>query len=126
MNRRNTIQRDIIINTLYSLNHPTAEEVYIEILKTYPEFSLATVYRNLRCLAQMGLIKKLTIGSSIDHYDVNTDKHYHLQCLKCNKVKDVLVDYQDFLDEKANFKKSIKVYEHQLIFTGLCEECNKD
>lgn len=123
MNCRNTIQRDIIMKVIQRLNHPTAEELYNEIKKTYSNFSIATVYRNLKFLTKLGHINKITIGSTVDHYDINTDKHYHLLCNKCNQVSDVLIHYQKSLDKEVSTSNLIKVYDHQLIFNGLCKEC---
>ena len=49
--KRNTIQRQLVISAVRSLsNHPTAEEVYNRIVLDYPDISKGTVYRNLNSL----------------------------------------------------------------------------
>ena len=63
-------QRDAIKNFLADrYDHPTAETVYLNIKKEFPNISLGTVYRNLSLLAEIGEIQKLssiTIGNGDD------------------------------------------------------------
>ena len=60
MNNRNTIQRQLVLDTVRSMhNHPDAEQVYSEIVKEHPHISKATVYRNLNLLSEQGQIKKV-------------------------------------------------------------------
>ena len=51
MERRNTIQRKLVLDTVRNLDHPNAEQVYGEIITKHPHISKATVYRNLNLLA---------------------------------------------------------------------------
>ena len=59
-------------------DHPTADAVYVTISKDYPKISLGTVYRNLNLLADMGEIQRFSSGDGSEHFDYNTDPHYHL------------------------------------------------
>ena len=46
--RRNTIQKDLVRNTVYEMRrHVTANEVYEFIKEAYPRIGKRTVYRNL-------------------------------------------------------------------------------
>ena len=46
--RRNTIQKDLVRNTVYEMRrHVTANEVYEFIKEAYPSIGKGTVYRNL-------------------------------------------------------------------------------
>ena len=55
MNRRNTVQRQLVAETILNLDHPNAEQVYEEIVKNHPHVSKATVYRNLNLLEFIGI-----------------------------------------------------------------------
>ena len=45
--RRNTIQKDLVRNTVYEMRrHVTANEVYEFIKEAYPSIGKGTVYRN--------------------------------------------------------------------------------
>ena len=53
MERRNTIQRDLVLEAVNTLKgHVTAEEVYSFIKKEHPNIGKGTVYRNLGILAE--------------------------------------------------------------------------
>ena len=55
--KRNTIQKEIILNTVKKLAcHVTSETVYDYIHKKNPHISKSTVYRNLRSVADDHLI----------------------------------------------------------------------
>ena len=52
-------QRESIVNFLASrTDHPTAETIYQNIKKEFPNISLGTVYRNLSLLEEIGEIIK--------------------------------------------------------------------
>ena len=86
MQKRNTIQRQLVISAVRSLsNHPTAEEVYNRIVLDYPDISKGTVYRNLNSLVDSGLLHRVSVPSSADRYDHMLTKHYHVQCVKCHR-----------------------------------------
>ena len=124
---RNTFQRSLVLEMVNKLKcHATAEEIYNEVSLQYSHISKTTVYRNLNELASEGKIRKLEIPGQADHYDHICDDHYHIRCLKCNKVFDVDMKYE------KDFKNSIKdthgfiVNGYDLIFKGICSNCQKN
>ena len=64
-------------------DHPTADNVYMEVRKEFPNISLGTVYRNLTLLAELGEIARINVGDGTDHFDPNTSLHYHFICKGC-------------------------------------------
>ena len=51
--RRNTIQKDLVRNTVYEMRrHVTANEWYEFIKEAYPTIGKGTVYRNLDILVE--------------------------------------------------------------------------
>ncbi len=111
---------EILIN---SHNHPTVEEIYEEVKKRYPFVSLATVYRTVETLEQMGLAKKVCYWGSSARYDANTEEHHHLICVKCGAIRDLYMDQElSIPEELEGFKTegySVNVY-------GLCPDCRKE
>lgn len=51
---KNTLQKDIVLQSLHALDHPTAEEAYAWIHRSFPGISKATVYRILGRLSEEG------------------------------------------------------------------------
>ena len=89
-------QRESIKNFLVTrYDHPTAETVYLNIRKEFPNISLGTVYRNLNLLAEIGEIQKLSPGIGPDRFDGNPAPHYHFICRHCGCVMDLTVSGLD-------------------------------
>lgn len=83
-------QRESIKNFLVTrYDHPTAETVYMEIRKEFPNISLGTVYRNLSLLSEIGEIQKISSENGPDRFDGNPAPHYHFFCTECNSVLDL-------------------------------------
>lgn len=126
MERRNTKQYKLIYDFINNnCSHPTAEEVYEEVVKIDPHISLTTVYRNLNKLADEGKIIRISIANQKDRFDFNTYNHYHICCQKCLKFMDVPIHNVDKLNQQVEKITSFKVFEHSIVFTGLCPECQK-
>lgn len=122
MVHRNTKQRTGIAEFLMTRkDHPTAETVYIELKKTFPNISLGTVYRNLNILSENGEIQKLRFDDGLDHYDPNTDRHHHFICRECGSVEDIYG-----VEESARIKPGTydgEVMGHFIYFYGKCPKC---
>ena len=70
-------------------DHPTADMLYTDVRKEFPNISLGTVYRNLSLLSELGEIKRLTTGDGPDRFDGDTSTHHHFICRKCHRVTDL-------------------------------------
>lgn len=121
-------QRDAIIAFLMTCkDHPTADTIYMNIKKEFPNISLGTVYRNLALLSERGEILKLTYHQGADRYDAIVDPHYHFICRECGEVMDLEMDS---LDEKVTAMANVgfpgKVEESVIYFKGICEKCLKN
>lgn len=119
-------QREAIIENLRGrYDHPTAEQLYIDLKRSYPKISLGTVYRNLALLESMGDVIKISTNGDSDHYDGNAHNHYHFSCTKCGGVSDVNIPVIEMLESKAEQLTKADVKTHSLIFYGTCEKCKK-
>ena len=57
MTRRETKQRRLVLQAVRSRHdHPTAEQIYEDVHATDPKISHGTVYRNLNCLSEDGIM----------------------------------------------------------------------
>ena len=119
-------QREAIKSFLLNRkDHPTAEVVYINIKKEYPNISLGTVYRNLTLLSNIGEIVRLQTGDRVDHFDATTTPHYHFICKRCDNVIDLDIDEKTINDinKKANKTFNGKIDNHTMYFYGICKKC---
>lgn len=89
-NTKYSRQREAIKEYLAgTTSHPTADTIYENIKKVYPNISLGTVYRNLNFLVEHGEVLKLSCDDERDHYDANTAPHHHFYCRCCHQVTDL-------------------------------------
>ncbi len=119
-------QRDALINILQNTKtHPSAEWLYNEVKKEFPNVSLATIYRNLNLLLANNQIVRLDIGSGTEHYDACCNSHYHLVCEECNSITDITLPLLDDLEKNAEELNNITIKNHSLLFYGVCQNCKK-
>lgn len=106
-------------------SHPSAEMIYNELRPTYPTMSLATVYKTLKTLIQLGIVQELNVGEDNFRFDGNSSLHPHIICTCCGRVDDIEnVDFT-YLNKEAENNSTYKVSAHQLYFYGKCKECQK-
>ncbi len=123
---RMTQQRKIILEELTKVNtHPSADEIYEMVRLRLPRISLGTVYRNLEILCELGEIQKLELSGSLKRYDWNPKKHYHIRCLRCNRVDNAPIAPLKQLEDDLYESTVFEIIGHNLEFTGLCPECSK-
>jgi Fe2+ or Zn2+ uptake regulation protein len=126
MNKRSTTQRALVLETVKELRrHVTADEVYDTISKKYPHISRGTVYRNLNLLSTSGEIRKVEMPSGADRFDHLCHEHYHARCVKCGKVFDMDMEYIADLEKYIKDTHGFEITGHDVIFKGICPECNK-
>ena len=124
MNKRNTIQRSLVLDAVNRLaDHATAEEIYRYIAQNHPNIGKATVYRNLRQLAESGDIRPLDVPCGPERFDHLCYPHYHVKCTECGRVFDVEMDYMPDLVQKIKNANGFDFADHDIIFRGVCPEC---
>ncbi len=110
-----------------SEGHPSASQLYSQIKVQFHTMSLATVYKTLDLLKELGEV--LEIGLRDDsHYDGNKPyPHPHLICVKCQKIMDGELEsaVENIVQEvEKNF--GFQILKHQLDFYGVCPNCQKN
>lgn len=119
-----TRQRRILLEELRAAGgHPTADELHQRVRRHLPRISLATVYRNLEVLAEAGAINTVHVPGGQRRFDATLDRHYHVRCIECGKVRDVPAE--PFGDIQAAARKvcDFDVLGYELQLEGLCPSC---
>lgn len=105
--------------------HPSAEMIFNQLQPAYPTMSLATVYKTIEILREIGLIQVLNVGEDSFRYDADINNHPHVRCMKCGKVDDIMgIDSDEFIDGISR-QTSYKLCGQQFYFYGVCPECQK-
>jgi len=119
-----TPQRLAVYNYLINTtSHPSADVIYTDIHVQYPTMSLATVYKALKTLVEVGLIQEINVGEGNFRYDGNSLSHPHLQCLGCGRVDDFKDLSLDNLNSLAEEHTDYKVVSNKVYFYGYCINC---
>ena len=118
-------QREALLTLLRSTrSHPSADWLYENLRKEFPNISLGTVYRNLAQLAENGDILKIITSANKEHFDGFVHRHFHFVCNKCDKIYDVDLDGMDKIKNQAAEKLNADIEDYSLIFYGICENCS--
>ncbi len=119
-----TPQRMAIFQILEgNTSHPSADDIFKELVQRHPSMSFTTVYNTLETMKQIGAIQELTIDSARRHYDPNTETHHHIICVSCGQIEDIFTDYSSHLVVPEHIKRNFEIQNHQVQFYGLCSDC---
>ena len=119
-----TPQRLAVYNVLsHTTAHPNAEMLYRELQPYYPTMSLATVYKTLSILCEVGLAQELNVSEDAFRYDANTQPHPHVRCTCCGRVDDIMDLATDSLEAQAASETGYQIEAHQYYFFGVCPSC---
>ncbi len=121
-------QREVILDTLKrNPVHPTAEILHKIICSEQPNsnIGIATVYRNLKQLADSKVVKRITGLEDSEHFDHNTHNHYHFMCEKCGRIFDIDSDIAPDVKENTQKQTGFKVTGYDITLHGICKDCQE-
>ena len=123
--QRLTPQRMAILQMLVTTaTHPDIDTIYRQVKQTYPMISLATVYKTLSTLKELGEVRELGFGEGGNRYDArNTAPHPHLVCTQCGKIVDVDVSEFSQLSARVADQSGYSMLDLRLDFFGICPDC---
>lgn len=92
--QRLTPQRQTVLSLFERIgagSHLSAEEVHQRLLRAEERVSLATVYRTLRLLSSMELLRELELPEGGRRFELASDAHrdhHHLVCVGCGRTEE--------------------------------------
>jgi Fe2+ or Zn2+ uptake regulation protein len=123
--RRLTSQRCLVLEVLEASDeHLDAEALYDQAKLIDPNISLATVYRTLTVLKEMGLVEEHRLGEEHSHYEsVRANPHYHFTCLDCGRVIEFDTPLVQHIEQALSDQEGVLVTGAHLHLTGYCAQC---
>lgn len=119
-----TSQRYAIYRALAgSKKHPSVDDLYSAVKKTYPTLSMNTVYNTLESLQVIGIASEISLWHDKARFDANQARHHHLVCLRCKKIEDLYDDTLDGLALSPKAKQRYQIIGHRIEFHGYCSDC---
>lgn len=124
---RLTPQRLMVLEVVKrSGRHVTAEDVHAAILPQHPYINIATVYRTLQWLQEVGLVAPIALGSGPLHYEyVHGETHHHLICQDCGYQQEIGDDILDALKAQLLQRYAFTAQLHHLALPGRCATCQQ-
>ena len=122
---RVTPQRAIILEAIEGLSgHMTAEDIFEIVQHTSAYISLATVYRTLDLLKELGLITESHMGTTTTHYaPISHGPHHHAVCRKCNHTIELSHTVFEPIAQELRAKNGFVADVNHLVIFGWCSEC---
>ncbi len=122
---RITPQRAALLRLIAASDgHPSAADLYAQICDQFPTTSLATVYKTLNLLKELGEVLELGFSNDDNRYDGSRPyPHPHLICVRCHKIMDPHVSLVDDLTQEVAEQTGYQVISHRLDFYGVCPDC---
>jgi len=118
-----TQQRETILEAFLKVDHITAEELYHQISKkSRHRMGLATIYRTLNLLCEIGIGQPRHFDENRTIYDnvLNKKHHDHLICDKCDKIIEFESPAIERLQEEMAARHGFTLNHHRLELYGHC------
>lgn len=128
---RLTPQRETILQVFQNLpegNHLSAEDLYDHLAQQGENISLSTIYRTLKLMARMGILRELELAEGHKHYEINQPSphhHHHLICVRCNKTIEFKNDSILKTGTKTALKEGYYLLDCQMTIHAICPSCQR-
>ncbi len=128
-NLKFTIQREVILETLYNSDeHLTPESLHHLIQEKYPELKtgIATIYRTLSLLEESGVVTSLSFGAQGKKYELGAKEHHdHLICTQCGEITEFVDDEIEKRQHAITDELGFKMVDHSMQIYGICKKCQE-
>ena len=127
--RRLTPQRQTILELFEQIGtgrHLSAEDVHQRLLESDTKVSLATIYRTLRLLVEMGFLQELELSEAGRRFELLSGDHrdhHHLVCISCGRTEEFENSSVIDAGQTAADCHDFKLIESTLNVRGLCPDC---
>jgi len=122
---RLTPQRLMVLEVVKrSGKHVTAEDVHAAVVPQHPYINIATIYRTLQWLQEVGLVAPLASGTGPLRYEyVRGETHHHLVCQDCGYEEEIGDDILAALKSQLQARYAFSAQLHHLAIPGRCAAC---
>ncbi|GJD15201.1 ferric uptake regulator family protein [Rivularia sp. IAM M-261] len=128
---RFTAQREIILQLFLEQkqgNHLSAEDVYELLGQREDRISLSTIYRTLKLMTRMGILRELELAETHKHYELSTNaqsRHHHSVCSQCGMT----IEFENTSIAKQALKQvekaGLNLIDCQLTIYTICPEAKR-
>ena len=109
--------------------HLSAEEVHQQLASLQLKVSLATVYRTLRLLADMGFLQELELSEGGRRFELahgDHRDHHHVVCIRCGRTEEFESEPVLMAGADAAQQFGFTLIESSLNVRALCPDCRTE
>ncbi len=126
-NLKFTIQREVILETLYNSDEHLAPESLHHLLQDkFPELKIgiATVYRTLSLLEDSDMVTSLSFGAQGKKYELGAKNHHdHLICTSCGTITEFVDEEIEERQHNIADELGFTMQDHSMQIYGICKNC---
>lgn len=103
--------------------HPTADQMYQNLLSEFPTLSKMSVYNTIEVLLDAGLIREITIENNEVRYDSHLEDHGHFKCNHCGRIFNFDIDFNSL---RLSGLDQFIIKDQDIFLKGICPECRSN
>jgi Fur family transcriptional regulator, peroxide stress response regulator len=115
----------VYANLLTRTDHPTVEQILVDLNKDFPVSSQATIYSSLQALRTAGLIREVLLEAGVSRYDAKVEPHHHFQCEQCGSIEDIGWEMLPVVDFDR-LRPGLQAHGYEITVKGCCDCCRKE
>ena len=105
---------------------PTAQEIHDGLRTEGRAVGIASVYRGLDQLAELGLLQRVDVGDGIARFQPvkpGVEHHHHLVCDECGRVEAFHDEPLEQTLEALGRRAGYELAGHDVVLRGACADC---
>jgi Fur family transcriptional regulator, peroxide stress response regulator len=115
----------VYANLLSRTDHPTVEQILVDLNQDAPISSQATIYSSLQALRTAGLIREVLLEAGVSRYDAKVEPHHHFHCQQCGSIEDIGWDTLPVVDFDR-LRVGLQAQTYEVTVRGCCDRCRSD
>src|SRR5579875_443309 len=101
---------------LMTKDHPTADQVWAKVRKSFPMISRATVYNTLNLFVKKRLLRQFVLNDGKTVFDARVSRHHHFIDEETGRIYDL--PWEALAVSKLESLNGFEVREYQVVVRG--------
>ena len=104
----------------------SAQEIFDQLRSQGRSVGIASVYRTLDSLRELGLVQRIEVGTETARFEpirTGDRHHHHLVCEDCGRVEAFADDELERSLRRVEGRSAYSVAGHDVVLRGACADC---